>query len=198
MEKRRIDRRVMRTRAMLHDALLSLLGEKSYDAITVEDICHSANVGRSTFYAHYTGKDDLMRSGFRPLRESLLGRHRNVETPRDMKDRRFTFSLTMLEHARGHMHLHRTLVGNRGGTIAFGAVRQLLCDLVSRELAPPAGRNAKDTMPREFVVQYVVGAYMAVLTWWLDNGAQLAPQQVDAMFQRLVSEGIGPGRRRPP
>lgn len=197
MANRWIDRRVVRTRATLHDALLSLLSEKSYDAITVEDICHSANVGRSTFYAHYTGKDDLIRSGFRPLRESLLGRHRNAETPGDMKGRRFTFSLTMLEHARDHMHLHRTLVGNRGGTIAFGTVRQLLCDLVGRELAAPDGRNAKDAMPREFEVQYVVGAYMAVLTWWLDNGAQLAPQHVDAMFQRLLSEGIGPGHRRP-
>jgi hypothetical protein len=49
---------------------------------------------------------------------------------------------------------------------------------------------AKSAMPRELVVQYVVGAYMAVVTWWLDGGAKLAPEKVDAMFQRLATEGI--------
>ena len=46
------------------------------------------------------------------------------------------------------------------------------------------------TIPRDFVVQYVVGAYMAVLTWWLDGGAKLPPQKIDGMFRRLATEGI--------
>jgi hypothetical protein len=45
-------------------------------------------------------------------------------------------------------------------------------------------------IPREFVVQYVVGAFMAVMTWWLDAGAKLSPQRIDAMFRRLAIEGI--------
>jgi hypothetical protein len=54
MAKRPIDRRVARSRDMLHQALLILIVKKGYDAITVEDICETANVGRSTFYAHFT------------------------------------------------------------------------------------------------------------------------------------------------
>ncbi|MCV9960322.1 TetR family transcriptional regulator C-terminal domain-containing protein [Pararhizobium sp. BT-229] len=46
-----------------------------------------------------------------------------------------------------------------------------------------------DAIPRELVVQYVVGAHMAVLTWWLDGGMKLPPDQIDAMFRQLVSEG---------
>ena len=67
----KIDRRVARTRAMLHQALLSLILQKGYEATTVEDICEAANVGRSTFYAHYTSKDDLKRSGLESLRRLL-------------------------------------------------------------------------------------------------------------------------------
>ena len=62
MAETTIDRRVAGTRAALHDALLKLVVEKAYEAITVEDICRRADVGRSSFYAHYTGKDDLMRA----------------------------------------------------------------------------------------------------------------------------------------
>ena len=50
------------------------------------------------------------------------------------------------------------------------------------------------TKLRDFVVQYVVGAYMAVLTWWLDGGAKLATQKMDAMFRSLATEGIMPWR----
>ena len=62
MAKRSIDRRVARTRAMLQQAHISLILEKGYEAITIEDICDKANVGRSTFYAHYTSKDDAASS----------------------------------------------------------------------------------------------------------------------------------------
>src|SRR4051812_31721986 len=54
-----MDRRVARTRALLQDALIALIPELGYAAITVEDICEKADVGRSTFYTHYAGKDDL-------------------------------------------------------------------------------------------------------------------------------------------
>jgi len=190
MARKTIDRRVARTRAMLHEALLSLIAEKRYETITVEEICERANTGRSTFYAHYTGKDDLMRSGFKTLREAILGQHDAVSARPHHKNLGLGFSLAMFEHARDHAHLHRALVGNRGGTIALDAVRQVLCDVVRAEFAVAARRASKDGLPRELVVQFVVGAYMAVVTWWLEAGAKLSPSQIDAMFQRLVTNGI--------
>ncbi|MDX1162466.1 hypothetical protein GOL75_14190 [Sinorhizobium medicae] len=39
------------------------------------------------------------------------------------------------------------------------------------------------------MVQYLVGAYMAVLTWWLDGGTKLPPELVDGMFRRLTFDG---------
>ncbi|MGH6897167.1 MAG: TetR/AcrR family transcriptional regulator [Geminicoccaceae bacterium] len=191
--KKAIDRRIARTRAMLQHALISLILEKSYEAITIKDICDAANVGRSTFYAHYTSKDDLKRSGLENLRRVLLDRQRDaLATPRGIRDRSLGFSLTMFEHARDHLHLYRALVGGRGGTVALGSIRQILSDLVRDELAASVDKNSADVIPRELVVHYVVGAYMAVLTWWLDGGAKLPPQRIDAMFRRLATEGIMP------
>jgi AcrR family transcriptional regulator len=193
MAKRPIDRRAARTKAMLQRAHISLILEKGYEAITVEDICDEANVGRSTFYAHYSNKDDLKRSGFEHLRKQLVDRQKEAQaTPGDIKDRSFGFSLTMFEHARDHIDLYRALAGGHGGTVSLGQIRQILSNLVRNEFAAAASKNSADIVPRELVVQYIVGAYMAVLVWWLDGGAKLPPKEMDAMFRRLVSEGVLP------
>ena len=191
MPKAQIDRRVARTRESLHRALFSLILKRGYDAITVEEICATANVGRSTFYAHYTGKDDLKRSGLEDLRRRLIAEHKAaLAAPEGGKDRRLSFSLTLFEHARDHIDLYRALVGTHGGAIALDTVRRTIADLVRSELAATAGVDSADAVPRELVVQYVVGAYMAVLTWWLDTGAKLPPQRIDALFRRLAIQGI--------
>ncbi|MBY5867740.1 TetR/AcrR family transcriptional regulator [Rhizobium leguminosarum] len=182
--KHRIDRRVARTRSALHRALISLILEKGYDLITVEEICHAANVGRSTFYLHYTGKDDLKQHGLDGLRRQLA-----EAAARAGRGGTFGFSLPMFEHARDHIDLYRALAGGRGGTVALGTIRQILSDLVRDDLAANSGKHISDAIPRELVVQYVVGAFMAVLTWWLDGGAILPPHRIDAMFRRLMSEG---------
>jgi AcrR family transcriptional regulator len=186
-----IDRRITRTRGVLQHALTALILKKGYEAVTIQDICDEANVGRSTFYAHYTSKDDLKRSGFEHLRKELVDRQRQAQAaPGDIKDRSLGFSLTMFEHARDHIDLYRALVGGRGGSVSLGQIRKILSDLVRNEFAATVGKESADVIPRELVVQYVVGAYMAVLTWWLDGGAKLPPKQIDAMFRRLATEGI--------
>ncbi|MEP6563985.1 MAG: TetR/AcrR family transcriptional regulator [Mesorhizobium sp.] len=191
MTKTSIDRRVARTRAALHQTLMSLILKQGYEAITIRDICDAANVGRSTFYSHYTSKDDLMRSGIENLRQVLLDRQRDaLATPGDLRHRSLGFSLTLFEHARDHIDLHRGLVG--GGTVALGIIRQILADVVRDEIAATGDKKSADAMPRELVVQYVVGAYMAVLTWWLDRGAKPPPTEVDRMFRCLATDGILP------
>ena len=45
-------------------SLLGLMERKHYDRLSIGEIVRNANVGRSTFYAHYHDKDDLLISGF--------------------------------------------------------------------------------------------------------------------------------------
>jgi AcrR family transcriptional regulator len=170
---------------------MSLILKKDYEAITVDEICDAANVGRSTFYAHYTSKDDLRRSGLENLRRLLVERQKDALTAAgDIRDRSLGFSLTMFEHARDHLDLYKALVGGRGGAIALGTIRRILSDLIRNEIVTTADKKSADAIPRELVVQYVAGALMAVMTWWLDGGAKLPPQQVDAMFRGLAIDGI--------
>ena len=192
MSKKPTDRRVSRTRAMLQQGFCTLLRRKRYEAITVDDICSAANVGRSTFYAHYKSKDDLKRSG---LGESLQGAVKERQklahaAVGEVHAPRLDFSLGVFEHARDHLDHYRTLAGGRGSVVALAKVRQMVTSLVRDELALASTRHSDDEFDGEAAVQYVVGAYMALLTWWLDNGAKLAPRRIDAMFQSLTRNGI--------
>jgi AcrR family transcriptional regulator len=189
-----IDRRVARTRATLHRALISLILQKDYDAITIEQICDTANVGRSTFYAHYADKDDLHRRGIEHLRGVLADR-RSDDLAGSSVARGLSFSRTFFEHAQERKDLFRALAGSRGGAVAFSAIRQIISDAAREELAAIAGGSPADTVPREFMVQYIVGAFMAVLTWWLDKGAKLPAHRIDSMFQRLALDGLALPRR---
>src|SRR5258708_26437058 len=131
MAKNAIDRRICRTRAMLQHALNSLILKKRYEAITVQDICDAANVGRSTFYAHYTSKDDLKRKGFEKLRKLLVDRQREaLATAADRLDRSFGFPLAMFEHARDHVDHYRALVGGRGGALSLVRLSRIPFDFV--------------------------------------------------------------------
>jgi AcrR family transcriptional regulator len=93
---RREDRRVRKTRALLRESLASLVHEKDYDAISVTEILERANVGRSTFYTHFAGKDDLLVSGMHDMLRSVSTK----PLPPSAKphERRIGFSLPILEH----------------------------------------------------------------------------------------------------
>lgn len=183
--KRPIDRRVARTRATLEKALYALILEKGYEAITVDNICERANVGRSTFYAHYMGKDDLKRSGLQHLRAMLVEQQKRA----GRTDQPWEFSLAIFEHARDHLELYKALVGGHGGAIALGTVRQIVADMVRGEVVASMEGTEAEAIPRDIVVHYVVGGFMALLTWWLDGGAKLPPDRIDSMFKRLTVEG---------
>jgi AcrR family transcriptional regulator len=182
-----IDRRVARTRALLRRAHLSLMQEKGYDGVTVEDICEAADVGRSTFYAHYANKEELHRDGLETLRRQL-SEHSAAVRGRDGEPAgALAFSRPMFEHAHEHLELYRALAGGRGGVIALESVRQMLAEII--RAGAPAG-DGRAGAGREFIVQFLVGAYLSVLTWWLDGGARASPEEMDVLFRRVASEGL--------
>ena len=93
------DRRVRRTQKLLHRALMSLVLEKKYDSITIQEILDRADIGRSTFYAHFKSKDELLISGIHELRaalESAIQSERSRSRPQEAV---IAFSLAMFQHA---------------------------------------------------------------------------------------------------
>jgi AcrR family transcriptional regulator len=182
----RIDRRVARTRALLQDSLVALTSERGYAGITVEDICARANVGRSTFYTHYAGKDELRGATMDAHLRELGKRPRPVHNP-DPGGRVFEFSLPMFEHAQTFRALHRALLAP-GGDAIRDELRKRVQRVVCREVVDQWKGASK--AQADFAVQFTTGALLAVLTWWTTTDVGLSPREVDDLFQGLATNGL--------
>jgi len=174
-----IDRRVMRTRTALYDALVALILRKDYDAISVQDILVEADIGRSTFYAHFTSKDDLLERSLERLRGILLDSRAADAARRSPAD----YSLVMFEHVGEHRQIYFALVGSHAGALLVMALREVFAGVVREMVRFP--RDAR--VPAELAVQFIAGSFITVMTWWLERSPELAPRQVDLIFRRLVS-----------
>jgi AcrR family transcriptional regulator len=182
------DRRVRKTRRALHGALLELIIEKGYEAVTVQDIIDRADVVRSTFYAHFTDKQDLLRGGIQDLQAGL---RQACTTPAGEQPQLFGFSREFFRHASAHRRLFRALVGRRGGaTLVLPWFTQMIADLVREELTALSPRQHSNAVPLDVVVQFVTGACMSLLTWWLDAEAGPSPQEMDRMFRELAIPAV--------
>src|SRR5947199_9210097 len=99
------DRRIQRTQQLLRGALLSLIQEKGFEGLSVQDIIDRANVGRATFYAHFDNKEDLLASGIEGLKASLKERQRQaLSQSTTTDDGLFGFIYELFVHANEHRY----------------------------------------------------------------------------------------------
>ena len=183
------DRRVRRTRRLLQDALRSLILEKSYDEITVQDILERADVGRATLYAHVRDTDDLMMSRFLEARASLRGHLSDLV--REDGAASVDVVRVLFAHAAEHRREYRTLVGSRSGGAILALVRKELTKVVREHFAEvvAAGR-LRPAVTLDFAATYVVSAFVALLTQWLDNPRAQSADEMAAMFQRMTQPAV--------
>lgn len=182
-----IDRRVLRTRTALYEALLRLIREKDYDAISVENILDAANVGRSTFYAHFSSKDDLLARSLDRLKGLMADIVAAAEPRADPHATARAVSRALFDHVAEYRDVQLALAGGRGAAIVGDALNRAL-SAITRELplAAPQG------LPRELAVAFTVASFTTVLRWWLERHPEMSAGEADALFLRLVYEGLAP------
>ena len=174
------DRRVKRTRELLQRALMDLINEQRYDAITIQDIVDRANVGRTTFYLHYKSKDELLMScheavvrnyhigSLHPLtREELL----SPEPPPGM-----AAAYRHLEDARTLLY---SLFQGKDGLLILRRFRDWNAQEIESNLRTSfAERNS--AIPLDVLANYLAGAQIALVQWWLEKRQ---PHTVEALAQ---------------
>lgn len=168
------DRRIQRTRDALRVALMQLMAERGWDAIDVQTLCERANIGRSTFYQHFSNKEALLQANFAGLRDALLAR-----TPRSAGTASpLAFVPHLLAHLYENRELFRALIGRRSGHFVQDRFRELLIELVA---------DGGTTKPRgdwraAARSHYLGGALFELLAWWLCSNRPHKPQEIEALF----------------
>ncbi len=188
MKAKKIDRRVQRTRRLLQDALIALVLKKGYDKLTVQDIIDQANIGRSTFYAHYLDKDDLMASCVENLRVEL---HQHMASEdNDAEQETMIASLGLFRHTKEQRHLYKAMIGGRGIDIVIQTLHDILTSYSRMHLEQIEQESGPLTIPIPVLTTFMAGSLQTLLTWWMDNDVPYSPEEMNEMFMRLVMHGI--------
>jgi AcrR family transcriptional regulator len=178
------DRRSERTRQLISEALRILMLEKPYHAISVQDIVDRANVGRSTFYAHYQDKDALLSSELERLVRQL-GHNIRHDNP---QNHALLPSLELFRHIQQNYALYKAFV-IWGHTLDFPS-KTLQAHLSANIEQQLTALGQKSPTPLPVISNYVAGAFLTLLIWWLDNDMIYSPERMDEMFQQLVLPGV--------
>jgi AcrR family transcriptional regulator len=188
------DRRVRRTRSLLHEAAFTLIRERDYSSISVSDILERANIGRSTFYTHYRDKDELFAAAIGDMLDSARSAARTGST--DPTELMIGFSLPILEHICRHRSTAGARMGTGGRAVLHAHVRRILAGWVAEEMRRQAAGRSRptDRIPVELLSQYISSTFVLILDWWLDRKCVPPPVHTDALFRSLVL----PALRKPP
>jgi len=174
------DRRSQRTRHLLGEALVALIREKDYSTITVSDIINRANVGRSTFYAHYRDKDDLFVGELDRVIELLSHRIPNQE------ESPFFPSLGLFSHVGEEYELYKSLLWGSGIDLLIKHLQKSLSNRIEQGLQ----KSAREfDIPLPILASFIAGSFLTLLKWWLENKMIYSPEEMDRIFQSLTMAG---------
>ena len=175
-----LDRRVRRTRLALREALVLLVAERGWDAVSVQDLCNRADVGRSTFYLHFQSKEDLLAEGLNELRGALLEQGATIRRTRGVI---FPFVRGLFEHVHERRALFRSLIGRGSGYLVQQRFRKMVVQLVEAELS----RQAAAGWRRDAAGHYVSGALVELMGWWVDATPRRSVEEVESLFHQLTA-----------
>jgi len=186
MKTSKNDRRSQRTRQLLAGALVELMLEKRYDAITVQDILDRANVGRSTFYLHYTDKEDLLISEIARLIHGLEVYSAEIGHPQSG----LLPSLEFFRHVQQQRRLMQAFMSERGAERLIRDFQTQMSQIVEQNLRNLTDGEAAFSVPFSIVGNFVASTLLMLIRWWFDHNLRQSPEEMDEIFQKLVMPTI--------
>lgn len=186
MKHEKLDRRSQRTQRLVFAAFTELVTEKPYDEILVQDILDRAGIGRTTFYAHYYDKDDVLDTITEQLVEILTR-----QVAQSAAQQQIVPSLEVFQHIYQYPDRHmRAFMRGHASERLWEALQTAFCKAVEPALAALCAESTSPTIPLEVISQYLVSTLLSLLKWWLSADMPYSPEEMDSIFQQLAMPGV--------
>ena len=178
---KKVDRRILRTRRMLGEALIELILEKGFDAVTIRDITDRADIAYATFYRHYDGKEDLLIDQVKKVMRSL------EEIAQETGSDYFQVEgILLFEHVEAKQDLYRSLLGSKSNRYVIQQLKEMIMDSV-RERAYARYKNVKyPAIPLEVLINHTAVGTLELIAWWLDNDKMYSIELMADIYKKLV------------
>jgi len=194
------DLRIRRTHHFLQGAMIELVTEKGFDAITVGDIAERAMINRATFYRHYQDKYDLVAKIFEEvanhLVEDMKPLHKNFDPGEKEENLENLLEIwnQFFEHIAEHARLYRAMLGKNGSPWFAARMREHLIKLIfecERLWEPQAGprQQIDPAMPKALAAMQFSHVLIGTIVWWLESEKSHTPRQMAAWFWRFAFYG---------
>lgn len=180
----RIDRRALRTRHLLTQALMELGAAGRVDALDVGALAATAGIGRSTFYAHFANKQDFLTRSFTDMIKMM----ERAEAAADPDRADLLPARSILAHVADAREFAARMADSEELPRMMAAGETTLRDIAQANLARrfPAWSPER----RRETAVYVAGGFVGLLRWWLENGVAHPPERVLAAFERLTKSAL--------
>ena len=178
--------RVRRTQKLLREALIALIEERGFDALTIGELTSRAMVSRAAFYRNYQDKYDLVEQIFEEAMSALLNAVEDLG-----REHPVSIWVKFFEHIAQYERLYRALLGSKGSPWFVRKMRAALSDLVKERGRLPHGPDASarpaHTFSDEFVPDLVSAMFVEAITWWLEHARLYTPKEMATRAALLAS-----------
>jgi AcrR family transcriptional regulator len=186
----KLDRRIVRTRTALREALIALIQEKGFESISIHEIADRANVNRATFYLHYRDKEDLLTRSMQDVYQDLVYQSEQI----DQLDGHYAGDVVVFNHVRDYIGFYKVMLGSKGvasymHTILTFIANVSIAPLQSLEMIQQ-GKPNSDLVATAYVY---AGAIMGFIKWWVEHDMPYPPKQAALVAQGLAIFGCSWG-----
>lgn len=182
-----MDRRQQKTREAIFNSFNRLLSKKKYSNITVQEIIDEANVGRSTFYAHFETKDELLREMCNEIFTHVVSDHLSSEETHDFSDKDDD-SDTVVTHILYHLKDNsRNIIGIltcESGDLFLRYFKQYLNGVFTDYFGAQIEKS-KD-LPVDLLLAHISSSFVEMVNWWIQNDMKQTPEQMERYFAAVI------------
>jgi len=189
MQSPKTDRRVQRTRHLLCQAMIDLILEQGYDAVSIQDITDRADVGRATFYLHYKDKEDLLLEVMESIVNAFEKRFEQIP-PESWSKVEGAPVEQVFVYAAEHAALYRAIMNGQGGFNVSRRLHAIIARALQQESeAQVAQHKISPRAPLEFLSNYFAGSLLSLVFWWLEYNQPYPPVEMARLFREVSFYG---------
>lgn len=189
MSEKKEDLRIRRTHKLLCDAMFALLETRSFDEITVVDICEKAMVHRATFYKHFKDKYEFMEY---VTKEKLQGVYRESVSLKDYSVPSDVYR-TMTESIINFIEENKQifiLSAKSSNSNFFDSIHKIVFEELSDFLANSRVHKEKTyNVPVEVLAQFLTGGFTALVRWWTANDEPFSKEEMAQYLENMLYYG---------
>lgn len=173
---KKTDLRIVKTHIQLWEALVGLIVEKGYEKITVNEICKTAMINRSTFYRHFEDKQDLL---LRNTDEILFEMAEKAKNPNAIvEDNDYSEYVGFLNFVGNHQFFFKIMLGSGGMQLFTDRIYSYLYEVTNQRIRELPLKFDESPVPLELLIHYVAGAHLSLIKWWVLNDLPCPPDQL--------------------